>query len=215
MTPTQTFQSAPLDQRISDEPTCRRDVRKTKYKPVMDEDQAREIVLCRLGELESPTGPRTLSVFARKMYEYGLTRRIVSVSLMSQLLSGHMYPGLKDREGRPFNWTLVPRATRGRRPGTQGKKADLHQLRRRVDHLSLVLRTLCDRLGVGDELDPFDAPVDEGADESPASDTPPSARKPRYVDDILVEDDADNAAPVAAAPENAVPQPTVPPPRRS
>jgi hypothetical protein len=156
MTPIQTLHSAPLDQRIPDTATSRRTARKTKYQPVMDEDQAREIVLCRLGELESPTGPRTLSVFARTMYEYGLTRRIVSVSLLSQLLSGRMYPELKDREGRPFDWDLAPKATRGRRPGTQGKKADICQLRRQVNHLSLVVRTLYEGTGLSGELDPLD-----------------------------------------------------------
>lgn len=224
MTPIQTFHSAPLDQRIPDDPTCRRDVKKTKYKPVMTEDQAREIVLCRLGEINSPQGPRTLTMFARTMYEYGLTRRIVSVSLLSQLLSGRMYPGLKDREGRPVDWDLVPKATRGRRPGTQGKKADLHHLRRQVNHLSLVVRTLCDRLGVANELDPFDIPE---ADDAEVSDTPP-VRKPRYVNDILVEDDADLVETPSPTPPpedededdgdepvNTIPQPSVPPPRRS
>lgn len=217
MTPIQTFHSAPVDQRIPDTVTSRRTATKTKYKPVMDEDQAREIVLCRLGEINSPQGPRTLSVFARTMYEYGLTRRIVSVSLLSQLLSGRMYPELKDREGRPFDWDLVPKATRGRRPGTQGKKADLHHLRRQVNHLSLVVRTLCDRLGVANELDPFDVPE---TDDVEIDDTPAPVRKPKYVDDILVEDDADDVAQSATAPSevtpsDAVPQPTVPPPRRS
>lgn len=217
MTPIQTFHSAPADQRIPDTVTSRRTARKTKYKPVMDEDQAREIVLCRLGEINSPQGPRTLSVFARTMYEYGLTRRIVSVSLLSQLLSGRMYPELKDREGRPFDWDLVPKATRGRRPGTQGKKADLHHLRRQVNHLSLVVRTLCDRLGVANELDPFDVPE---TDDVEIDDAPAPVRKPKYVDDILVEDDADDVAQSATAPSevtpsDAVPQPTVPPPRRS
>ena len=213
MTPIQTFHSAPLDQRIPDTATSRRTAGKTKYKPVMDEDQAREIVLCRIGEAESPTGPRTLSVFARQMYEYGLTRRIVSASLLSQLFSGNMYPHLKDREGRPFDWQLIPRATRGRRPGGRSKKAELNDLRRQINHVSLVLRTVCDRMGLSGELDPFDVPNDPST-QKPADDKP-VARKPKYVDDILVEDDADDAAPVAAAPENAVPQPTVPPPRRS
>lgn len=156
MTPIQTLHSAPLDQRIPDPVTFRRTARKTKHKPMMTEDQAREIVRCRLGETNSPQGPRTLTVFARTMYEYGLTRRIVSVSLLSQLLSGRMYPELKDREGRPFDWDLVPKATRGRRPGTQGKKADICQLRRQVNHLSLVVRTLYDGTGLSGELDPLD-----------------------------------------------------------
>lgn len=223
MTPIQTFHSAPLDQRIPDTVTSRRTATKTKYKPVMTEDQAREIVLCRLGEINSPQGPRTLTVFARTMYEYGLTRRIVSVSLLSQLLSGRMYPELKDREGRPFDWDLVPKATRGRRPGTQGKKADLYQLRRQVNHLSLVVRTLCDRLGVANELDPFDVPE---TDDVEIEDTPTPARKPRYVNDILVEDDADLVETPSPTPPpddedddnepvNTIPQPSVPPPRRS
>lgn len=224
MTPIQTFHSAPLDQRIPDTATSRRTAGKTKYKPVMDEDQAREIVLCRIGEAESPTGPRTLSVFARQMYEYGLTRRIVSASLLSQLFSGNMYPHLKDREGRPFDWKLVPRATRGRRPGGQSKKGDLSRLQRQVNHLSLVVRTLCDRMGLSDELDPFEAPE---ADDAEVSDTPP-VRKPRYVNDILVEDDADLVETPASTPPpedededdgdepvNTIPQPSVPPPRRS
>jgi hypothetical protein len=81
-------------------------------------------------------------------------------------------------------------------------------------------------MGLSDELDPFDAPE---ADDAEVSDTPP-VRKPRYVNDILVEDDADLVETPSPTPPpededededdgdepvNTIPQPTVPPPRRS
>ena len=152
------------------------------------------------------------------------SRRIVSASLLSQLFSGNMYPHLKDREGRPFDWELIPRATRGRRPSGRNKKAELNDLRRQINHVSLVLRTVCDRMGLSGELDPFDIPDDPSTHDR--DDDKPVARKPKYVDDILVEDDADLAETPSPTPPpddedddnepvNTIPQPTVPPPRRS
>ncbi len=181
-----------------------------KYKPMFDEAQAREIVLCRMDEINRPGGPRTLSVFAKKMYEYGLTRKVASVSLLSRLLGGDLIPNLTDREGRPIRWADVPRATRGRRATAKSLKTQVRDLQRHVTQISQVLRVVCDRMGV--DADPY--PDDPSTcnpfpDDSELDDVPtqsPAIPQVKYVDDL----------PVVVTPSETVPQPTtVPPPRRS
>lgn len=178
----------------------------TKYKPMFDEAQAREIVLCRMDEVSRPGGPRTLSVFAKTMHEYGLTRKVASVSLLSRLLSGDLMPHLTDREGRPIRWDDVPRATRGRRATSKSVPSQIRELQRHLTQVSQVLRVVCDRMGV--EADPFPEKV-EAEDAHEPDDLPtqrPIVPLVRYVDDL----------PVIVTPEETAPQTsTVPPPRRS
>jgi len=178
----------------------------TKYKPMFDEAQAREIVLCRMDEINRPGGPRTLSVFAKTMYEYGLSRKIASVSLLSRLLSGELIPNLTDREGRPIRWDDVPRATRGRRATSKSVSSQIRELRRHLTQISQVLRVVCDRMGV--DADPFPEKATEAEDAYEPDDLPtqnPPVPQVKYVDDL----------PVIVTPEDTVPQPSVPPPRRS
>lgn len=190
----------------------RKYVHTAKYQPMFDEAQAREIVLCRMDEINSPKGPRPLHEFAQRMYEYGLTRKVASVSLMSRLLTGAMLPNLTDREGRPFLWDKVPRATRGRRATGRGLRTTVRKMQREIDQLAHVVRVLCDRAGL--DLNPYD--VANESDDTVDPDTPifeahdsptqrPIVPKVRYVDDL----------PVIVTPEDDAPQPSVPPPRRS
>lgn len=189
----------------------RKYVHTTKYKPMFDETQAREIVLCRLDEVGRPGGPRTLSVFAQKMFEYGLTRKVASVSLLSRLLSGSLMPHLTDREGRPIRWDDVPRATRGRRATSKSVPSQIRELRRHLTQVSQVLRVVCDRMGV--DADPYPEPEDPSTnnpfpDDPELDDAPtqsPAIPQVKYVDDL----------PVVVTPSETVPQPSVPPPRRS
>lgn len=187
----------------------RKYVHTAKYKPMFDEAQAREIVLCRMDEINRPGGPRTLSVFAKKMYEYGLTRKIASVSLLSRLLGGDLIPNLTDREGRPIRWADVPRATRGRRATAKSLKAQVRDLQRHVTQISQVLRVVCDRMGVDADPYPDDPstcspfPDDSELDDAPTQSPP--VPQVKYVDDL----------PVIVTPEDTAPQPSVPPPRRS
>jgi len=125
--------------------------RKTNYVPVTTEEQAREIVLCRLDEIDLPKGPRPLRVFAHAMYQLGLSRRVLSVSYLSHLLCGRIYPHLTDRDGKPFVWSMVPKAVRGRRRlSTKRAKVSLNAMQDEIFRLGSIVRTLCERVGLDD-----------------------------------------------------------------
>ena len=125
--------------------------RKTNYVPVTTEEQAREIVLCRIDELNLPKGPRPLRVFAQSMYQLGVSRRVLSVSYLSNLLCGRVYPNLTDRDGKPFVWSMVPRAIRGRRRlSTKRAKANLNAMQDEIFRLGSIVRVLCERVGLDD-----------------------------------------------------------------
>lgn len=125
--------------------------RKTNYVPVTTEDQAREIVLCRIDEINLPKGPRPLRVFAHSMYQLGLSRRVLSVSYLSHLLCGRIYPHLTDRDGKPFAWSMVPKAMRGRRRlATKKAKTNLNAMQDEIFRLGSIVRTLCARVGLDD-----------------------------------------------------------------
>lgn len=122
-----------------------------KYIPVTTEEQAREIVLCRIDEINLPKGPRPLRVFAQSMYQLGVSRRVLSVSYLSNLLCGRVYPNLTDRDGKPFVWSMVPRAIRGRRRLASKKaKTNLNAMQDEIFRLGSIIRTLCERVGLDD-----------------------------------------------------------------
>lgn len=123
----------------------------TNYIPVTTEEQAREIVLCRIDEINLPKGPRPLRVFAQSMYQLGVSRRVLSVSYLSNLLCGRVYPHLTDRDGKPFVWSMVPRAIRGRRRlATKKAKTNLNAMQDEIFRLGSIVRELCDRVGLDD-----------------------------------------------------------------
>ena len=125
--------------------------RKTNYVPVTTEEQAREIVLCRIDEINLPKGPRPLRVFAQSMYQLGVSRRVLSVSYLSNLLCGRVYPNLTDRDGKPFVWSMVPKAIRGRRRlSTKRAKVNLNAMQDEIFRLGSIVRVLCERVGLDD-----------------------------------------------------------------
>ncbi len=138
--------------------------RPARYTPLITEEQAREIVICRLEEASRPKGPTPLRLFAREMYECGLARRVPSVPLLSKLFAGDLYPHLCDRDGKPFVWDQIPRATRGRRSGAMRRtRVNLHALRDEVVRLGSIVRELCERIGV----DGYEPPTRAGMEELP------------------------------------------------
>jgi hypothetical protein len=123
----------------------------TNYIPVTTEEQAREIVLCRIDEINLPKGPRPLRVFAQSMYQLGVSRRVLSVSYLSNLLCGRVYPNLTDRDGKPFAWSMVPKAMRGRRRlATKKAKTNLNAMQDEIFRLGSIVRVLCERVGLDD-----------------------------------------------------------------
>jgi hypothetical protein len=119
------------------------------YNPVLTEETAREIVLCRLDEVDSPNGARPLNVFADAMFACGLTPKVLSKATLSNLLCGRMYPGLTDRDGKAFSWDKVPRCSRGRRVAVGRAKGNrLHRLELRVHQMCLAVSRIAREVGV-------------------------------------------------------------------
>lgn len=150
----------PKDPQPNDEqPTSRRRSKKAKpvpvrtpYNPILAEDMARELVLCRLAENEERTEPRSLRQFAREMHEIGVTARQFSVSTLHRLFTGQMFPYLTDRDGTPINWALLPRASRGRRAGVSSKTTRLTRIEQQVKRLTSVMSYVCHKLGLPHDL---------------------------------------------------------------
>lgn len=99
----------------------------------LDETQAREIVLFRISQAQEPGGPPPLRLFAEQIQREGLTGWLLSTATINSLLTGRMYPALRDRDGNAFEWSKVPRRQCGRcttseRPQTtKGRLALLEQ----------------------------------------------------------------------------------------
>jgi hypothetical protein len=158
--PGDTTTQKPNDAQPNDElPTCRRRSKKSKpvpvrtpYSPILAEDMARELVLCRLVENEERTEPRSLRQFAREMHEIGVTARQFSVSTLHRLFTGQMYPRLTDRDGVQINWALLPRASRGRRAGVSSQTSRLTRIEQQVKRLTSVMSYVCHRMGLPHDL---------------------------------------------------------------
>jgi hypothetical protein len=127
---------------------------KTPYVPVLDEALARELVISRMVEgEESLTGDiRSLRQFAKQMHSLGIVSRVLSVATLHRLFSGQMYPRLTDRDGVQFNWALIPRGRRGRRPGVRGQTSRLAALEQHVKRLTSVMTYVCHRLNLPHDL---------------------------------------------------------------
>jgi hypothetical protein len=145
----------PLDLKTA---SCRR-VKKPKpvghkspYAPLIAEDMARELVLCRLAEITERTETRSLKQFSREMHEIGVTLRPLSVSTLHRLFTGLMYPELKDRDGVQFNWALLPRAARGRRAGVRSHTSRLTRIEQQVKRLTSVMSYVCHKMGLPHDL---------------------------------------------------------------
>lgn len=108
----------------------------------IDEQAAREIVLFRISEALLPDGPSPLRVFAETIRREGLTKRLLSVPTITNLLTGRMYPTLQDREGRPFVWNEIPRRTCGRVAGSQSLGSHEHRIRKLEQQMIEVQRRL-------------------------------------------------------------------------
>jgi len=111
----------------------------------LTEDTAREIVLTRMTELTYKDQLSTLKEFAKELYQVGSTPHIYSVSTLYKVLSGQMYPDLKDREGKPFKWDDVPRRQRG--PGRTRSRS----IREELQHHKARIDFLYRRLGINPE----------------------------------------------------------------
>lgn len=119
------------------------------YNPVLTEETAREIVLCRLDEADSASGARPLKVFAEAMFACGLTPKVLSASTLTLLFRGELFPELTDREGQRFVWSRIPRASRGRRACFGRERGNrLARLEKRVARLCDAVRTLARETGV-------------------------------------------------------------------
>jgi hypothetical protein len=142
---------------------------------VITEEQAREIVRCRLEEASRTKGPTPLRVFAREMYMCGLAKRVPSIPLLSRLFAGDVYPNLCDADGTPFDWAKIPRAFRGRRRLPSRKvKLDLRAVSDELVRLGSIVREICERIGVEGyepptrarlQFDPVDAALAEAEEE--------------------------------------------------
>lgn len=108
----------------------------------IDEQAAREIVLFRISEALVPDGPSPLRVFADTIHREGLTRRRMSVPTLTNLLTGHMYPNLEDRDGNVFKWDEVPRRTCGRVVGAQSVGSHEHRIRKLEQQIVELTRRL-------------------------------------------------------------------------
>ena len=143
----------------SPEPTSRRAPKKEKpaghkspYNPILAEDMARELVLCRLAENTERTEIRSLRQFSREMHEIGVTLRPLSVSTLHRLFTGQMYPYLTDRDGTPFNWALMPRAVRGRRSGVTPQTSRLTRIEQQLKRLTSIMGYVCHKLNLPHDL---------------------------------------------------------------
>lgn len=125
---------------------------KSPYNPIIAEDMARELVLCRLAENTERTEIRSLREFSREMHEIGVTARAISVSTLHRLFTGQMYPELKDRDGVQFNWALLPRAVRGRRFGASPQTSRLARIDQQVKRLTSIMGYVCHKLNLPHDL---------------------------------------------------------------
>lgn len=125
---------------------------KSPYNPILSQDMARELVLCRLAEVTERTETRSLKQFSREMHEIGVTLRPLSVSTLHRLFTGQMYPELKDRDGEQFNWALLPRAARGRRAGVSSHTSRLTRIEQQVKRLTSIMGYVCHKLGLPHDL---------------------------------------------------------------
>lgn len=102
--------------------------RVTTASSLITREAATDIVLARLTQgRPDPDDPsvfvplQTTEDFARSCFENGATPRVVSRALMHQLLTGRLYPDLTDYDGKPIDWSQMPRAGRG--PGRKQRAA--------------------------------------------------------------------------------------------
>jgi hypothetical protein len=124
------------------------------YVRLLPEEMARELVICRIVEAEEAEGAdiRSVRKFAEDMFKIGVTRSQLSVATLYRLFAGEMYPKLTDRDGVPFDWSLIPRAKRGRRPGRSSQTSRLGRIEQQLKRLTSVVAHICHKLDLRHDL---------------------------------------------------------------